>query len=89
MFGEMLDTPPEVRKKYYELLRALDVPARARSFESVCRRVRMFAEAGLRRRHPNASDEELRLRLTAQRYGQEVAQRLFGWLPDDLDDRSL
>jgi len=47
------------------------------------RGVRELAIAGIRQMHPNASEDELRVRLTVRLYGSEVAKRLFGAVPDD------
>lgn len=43
-----------------------------------------MAEAGLRARHPEASAEELRLRLAALRLGRRLMIRAFGWDPERL-----
>ena len=45
--------------------------------------VRKLAVAGIRQRHPFASDAEVRVRLTVRLYGRATAQRLFGAVPDD------
>jgi hypothetical protein len=45
--------------------------------------VRQLAEAGIRQRHPHASDSEVRVRLTVRLYGRDVARRLFGAVPAD------
>jgi hypothetical protein len=41
-------------------------------------------EAGLRSRHPGASERELRCRLAALLYGRAAAERIFGPVPDDV-----
>jgi hypothetical protein len=46
--------------------------------------VRAMAEAGLRDRHPGASEQELRCRLAALLYGRAVAERLFRQVPADV-----
>ena len=45
--------------------------------------VRVLAEQGIRRRHPNADDDEVRVRLTVRLYGRAAAIKLFGAVPDD------
>jgi len=77
-FGEMLDTPPEQRQRYYDLLRALSVADRARKVVGLCRTVRALAVAGIRAAHPDASPEEIRRHLVVRLYGREAAGRLFG-----------
>ena len=43
------------------------------------RRAELFAKAGLRRLYPNASEEEITMRLAARKIGSEEVKRLFGW----------
>lgn len=50
---------------------------------SLTRMVRDLALAGIRAAHPHATEQELRVRLTARLYGRPVAQRLFGDVPAD------
>lgn len=45
-----------------------------------------MAEAGLRARHPEASPEELRLRLAALRLGRRLMIDAFGWDPERPPD---
>lgn len=40
-----------------------------------------LALAGIRHRHPGATDDELRLRLGALRLGPELMRAAFGWDP--------
>jgi hypothetical protein len=57
-----------------------------RRFEAAMRLsmgVRELAMAGLRMRHPEASEHELKVRLTVRLYGRAAALRLFGSVPDD------
>lgn len=79
----MLDTLPEQRRRYFDLLRALTPQQRARKVVGLCRTARAMAMAGLRLAHPDASDEELRVRLAVRLYGPELARRVFGAVPTD------
>ena len=79
----MLDTSPRQSARYVELLRARAPHERLAISMSLTRAVRELAMAGLRERHPGASEEELRVRLAVRLYGREVAERLFGHVPDD------
>jgi hypothetical protein len=45
-----------------------------------------MALAGLRARHPQASERELRLRLAAQRLGRPLMIAAFGWDPERPGD---
>lgn len=47
------------------------------------RAVRELALAGIRELFPDASEQELRVRLTVRLYGRAVAVRLFGTVPAD------
>jgi len=45
--------------------------------------VREMALAGIRLRHPEADEHELKVRLTVRLYGRAAGIRLFGAIPDD------
>lgn len=46
--------------------------------------VSSLAIAGLRLRHPSATERELLLRLAVRRLGADVVERVYGWrAPDD------
>ncbi len=77
------DTSPEATARYHELLRAQSPAARLQQAASLTRAVRQLAEAGIRQRHPGASDDEVRVRLTVRLYGRDTAVRLFGNVPAD------
>jgi hypothetical protein len=47
------------------------------------RAVRELALAGIRELFPEASEQELRVRLTVRLYGRAAAVRLFGLVPAD------
>ena len=44
--------------------------------------VQRLAFAGLRDQYPNASDDELWLRLAARRLGPELVKKIYGWEAD-------
>jgi hypothetical protein len=77
------DTSPEAIARYHELLRAQSPAARFAQAAALTTAVRQLAEAGIRQRHPHASDSEVRVRLTVRLYGRDVARRLFGAVPAD------
>ncbi len=78
------DTAPAVAARYDELIGALPGARRLEVAAQLSQGVRALAEAGLRQRHPRASDEEIRCRLAALLYGRRVAERLFRRVPDDV-----
>lgn len=83
MFGEMQDTSPEQRRRYFERLARLTPAQRAALVAATTRRMRTLLRAGILRLHPGASEQEVRARVAVRLYGREVAQRLFGDVPAD------
>jgi hypothetical protein len=53
---------------------------------SLNRWVRALALNGLRQRHPEAGEAELRRRLAGLLYGEELAEKAYGPLPPGADD---
>jgi len=78
------DTAPSVAARYHERIGALPGARRLEIAAQLTQGVRALAEAGLRHRHPAASDEEIRCRLAALLYGRALAERLFGRVPDGV-----
>lgn len=78
------DTQPEVLDRYRERLRALGPAGRLAIAVGLGESVRSLAEAGIRARHPGASEGEVRCRLAVRLYGREAAVRLFGKVPEDV-----
>ncbi len=78
------DTDPDAGARYAARLRALGPAERLAIVAGLDRGVRTLAEAGIRERHPNAGDDEVRCRLAVRIYGREVARRIFGVLPPDV-----
>jgi hypothetical protein len=78
------DTAPELLASYAERLRAIGPAGRLAIAAGLTSGVRSLAEAGIRRRHPGAGEDEVRCRLAALLYGRDVAARLFGFVPDDV-----
>lgn len=84
IIGTMLhDTTPEMEIRYQERLGQLSGAERLEVAAQLSSGVRAMAEAGLRHRHPGASQEELRCRLVVLLYGRNVAERIFAAIPDD------
>ena len=82
-FGEMLDTSPEARRKYYAGLAALTSTQRLAIACAQTRAVRALAEAAIRRDHPDISLQELRARLAVRLYGRSLAETVLGDVPPD------
>lgn len=82
----MRDTTEVANRRYHELLRERaphERLAQAMALSKLSKMTRELAMAGLRSRHPDASAEELRIRLAVRLYGREVAMRLFGGVRED------
>jgi hypothetical protein len=77
------DTPPEVEAVLLEGYRRM---TSAQKLERVCalnRTVQQMALAGIRARHGELPEREVRLRLAALWLGRDTMIRVFGWDPDD------
>jgi hypothetical protein len=77
------DTSPAADARYHELLRAMPPERRLEAAMGLSQDVREMALAGLRLRHPEADEQELRVRLTVRLYERAAGVRLFGAVPDD------
>lgn len=73
------DTSPEARRVLYGLYRQMSP---ARKFELICDTYEMgkqLAMAGLRMRHPNASEDEIWQLWARQHLGEELYEKVYGW----------
>ena len=75
-FGEMLDTSPDGRSTYFDLLARLTPAERAQKAVGLSRAARELARAGIRRSLPDAGPHEVELELVARLYGPAVARML-------------
>jgi hypothetical protein len=76
------DTPAEVEAVVVERLRAMTPAARLRAALDANRMVTRLALAGIRMRHGDLDEREMRLRLLALRLDREAMVRAFGWDPE-------
>ena len=79
MKTQSIDTHPEIERIQFDDLRRMTPREKLKAVTRLNRRVELFAAAGLRRRYPNATDEEIAMRVVAQRLGVETVRRLYGW----------
>jgi hypothetical protein len=79
----MRDTPAGALARYQELLRAQSPEERLAQAMALTSAVRELTVAGIRQRHPDASERELRARLAVRLYGRDAALRMFGDVPVD------
>jgi hypothetical protein len=73
------DTTPEAWAKQFELYRRMSPAEKARLCSEVTMAANAFTLAGLRRRHADASDGELLLRLAVLRLGADLVERAYHW----------
>ncbi len=72
------DTSSAQLEIYYRLLRSLTPAQRMRIVSAATRRMRSMAEAGIRLRHPGATDAEVRSELIELLYGRAARERIEG-----------
>ena len=71
------DSTPEVEQLQIELWRRMSALDKARLVDSLSRATQELALAGIRQRHPHASQQECRLRLAALKLGPQLAVRVY------------
>ncbi len=77
------DTSEEADRIQFEMLRQMSPQARLALMTELTLSAQRLAFAGLRSRYPNASDDDIWLRLAARRLGHETVRKIYGWQPDD------
>ncbi len=77
------DTSPESERVLTELLRRTPAWRRLQLADHMSATVRQLCLAGLRSRHPNASEAELRRRFADLHLGPELAAKAYGPPPTD------
>jgi len=75
-FGEMLDTSPAARERYYAALRAMTPAERGAHTSHLTRMIRAAAAAGVRARNPRATSDEVERRIAELIYGEDVVARV-------------
>jgi hypothetical protein len=76
------DTTPQVERFLFDRLASMPVCEKARQLRQINETVERLAVAGIRKRHPGASDEAIRIRLAALRLDRETMLRAYDWDPD-------
>jgi hypothetical protein len=76
-----LDTAPEISDLQFELWRQMSSEKKIRLFGELCDSVRHLARMGIRQRYPDATAEEVRLRLASTWLDRETMIRCYGWDP--------
>ena len=65
-----------------DLLRKMSPEDKLEHVRAMTIAVQRLAFVGLRDQYPNASDDELWLRLAARRLGPELVKKIYGWEAD-------
>lgn len=82
MRPEVEDTSHEARRIQLQLLRNASPSRRLQLALSLSQTTRELALGALRRRHPELSEREIRLRFAELHYGRELAGRVRDYLQD-------
>ncbi|MEJ5198196.1 MAG: hypothetical protein WHX53_04670 [Anaerolineae bacterium] len=77
------DTSPEAERILIELLRRAPVARKLEMLGQLNATARQLALQGLRARHPEATEAELRRHLADLVLGRELAARVYGPWPDE------
>lgn len=82
----LTDTSPEAERVLLELLRQAPPWRKLEQVGQMNAAVRLLATQGLRQRHPQADEAEIRRRLAGLLLGEELATRVYGPLPAERED---
>jgi len=80
MAGNLIsnDTSLEAARVQYGILRKLDTAARAEMTFELCDNMRKFVEAGVRDRHPDYDEEQVRQAVMRLTLGERLFREAFG-----------
>lgn len=76
------DTFEEIERLQIEAWRTWTPAEKLARMVAMTRRLQEIQLAEIRRRHPDADDRELKMRLASRRLEPELMRRAFGWDPD-------
>jgi hypothetical protein len=80
---EFTDTDPRAMEVWLELLRQMPAGEKLAVVLSGAQFVLQLYEMGVRRMHPQASDQEVLLRVAARHLPRELMIRAYGWDPEN------
>jgi hypothetical protein len=86
MKSRSADTPPEIEQILIEGYRKMPVWRKLRQVQDLNRFVQQLALNDIRRRHPEADERELQLRLASRWIEPELMRKAFGWDPEKEGD---
>jgi hypothetical protein len=73
------DTSLEAERWLIERYRAMTPAQKIHMFRELSRASQELALAGIRERHPDAGDDELRMRVASTRLPASIMSTVFGW----------
>ncbi|MCC2668246.1 MAG: hypothetical protein K0Q72_717 [Armatimonadetes bacterium] len=82
MKPQLNDTDPQVEAMLIEAYRRMAPSEKLASVQAGNRAVQKLQSADIRRRHPDADERELQLRLASRWIPRELMLKAFGWDPD-------
>lgn len=80
------DTSPEAEELYFKLLRKKSSAEKMQMVDQLNKMVRGLAITGLRERHPEDSEQELKVRLAELLYGRDAAEQISTRLREQIRD---
>lgn len=84
--SSLSDTSPAIEQLQIELMRQAPVWYKVYLVGQMIESVRLLILSGLRQRHPRATPDELRRLLADLWLGSELAERVYGPLPEENRD---
>jgi hypothetical protein len=79
--GTLTDTTPEAERVLLDLMRQASPWRKLALVGQTNAAMRLLVEQGLRQRHPEADEAEIRRRLAGSLLGETLATRVYGPLP--------
>jgi hypothetical protein len=76
------DTAPEVLERQIARWRCMSPAEKLDAVAAANSACDVLASAGVRRRHPDATEAEVRRRVIALRIGRDLSVAAYGWDPD-------
>lgn len=77
------DTTPDAAAVQFAMLQRMSEVERLELMQALTLAAQELAFAGMRERHPSASDDEIWLRLAVARLGEETVRKVYGFVPGD------
>ena len=76
------DTSTEIERRQIEAWRAMSAAQKLAIVSQLTLATEEMARAGIRERHPNATEREIELRVGALRLDRDTMIRVFAWDPE-------